>query len=176
MIITRRAVLATTAASALALATGCREKKEAQPAPTLEAPPTGQPTSGTAEPSGDSAEQDAAPAPTDTTSPEGKAASDAAAATMAVWVQCTTLPQRQWMEQLSATLTQEAVSRYEGLFGYKLGDTAITAGPTPVVVLTDSATFTVDTDARSYEITTVPYGDGVWLTNAIIDAATGEAP
>ena len=85
-------------------------------------------------------------------------------ATMAIWVKGKSLPQREWEEQLRATLAPESVNLSLSQWGYKVPDTKVLE---IAAVRADaaSATFQVKTDASNYHVTVLRQSDGTWLVS-----------
>ena len=91
-------------------------------------------------------------------------------ATMAVWVKGQSLPQREWEEQLRATLAPESVDLSLSMWGYKVPDTKVLE-ITAVRADSDSATFEVKTDASTYHVTSLRQSDGKWLVSDLRPAS-----
>lgn len=173
---TRRALLLL---AALGIA-GCTTTPEPEPAP---APPTPEPTS--AQPTefggvrtkpdeydNDDPEAPGGPVPDDATSEDEAAAIDAALLTMGIWVQGSTLDEREWRDQLDATLTATGQESTSTTWGYRIRDTEITSDPEIIRANAGSAVVRVTTDYTSYEVTVVKTDSGDWLTSNLTTELT----
>lgn len=168
MIVSRRSAMLALAIGAGTLITGCAGE---EPAPTKTAPTE---LEGRAiEPEPEDPTQEGGPVPADASEEDEEAAIAAAQATMAVWVQGSSLEQMEWQEQLQATFAPPAQQAYANRFGYKIADTEVTKDPSIIRASVGSAVVRVTTDAATYEVTVVKTGDE-WKTSAVTPIAGGE--
>lgn len=112
------------------------------------------------------------PVPADAELADESAAQAAAVATMEIWVQGSTLEERQWREQLDATLTPTGQESTATIWGYRVRDTEVTANPEIVRANAASAVVRVTTNYTSYEVTVVKTSDGTWLTSNLTSDIT----
>ena len=103
---------------------------------------------------------------------EGAAA--AATVTAEIWVQGSTLEQREWQERLMETLTPIAQDSYrDRWWGYRVAETELTGEPEIVAATMASATVTIPTNAGDLTLTvTRPTPTDQWLTSGIEPATT----
>lgn len=123
-------------------------------------------------PDDSTAEDPGGPVPADADSADESAAQAAAAATMDIWVQGSTLEERQWREQLNATLTPTGQEATSTIWGYRIRDTEVTADPETVRANAASAVLRVTTNYTTYEVTVVQTSDGTWLTSNLTTDST----
>ena len=116
-------------------------------------------------PDDSTAEDPGGPVPADANPADESAAQAAATRTMEIWVQGSTLEERQWRDQLNATLTATGQESTSTTWGYRIRDTEITGEPEIVRASAASAVLRVTTDYTSYEVTVVKGNDGSWLTS-----------
>lgn len=173
---TRRTLLALAALTAA----GCTRPPEPAPEPQ---PASAEPTS--AEPSEFGSVQTkpdeyetsdpaapGGPVPEDASPEDEAAAIDAASLTMGVWVQGSTLEEREWRDKLNATLTPSGQDSTSTVWGYRIRDTEITGAPEILRANAGSAVMRVTTDYTSYEVTVVKTTTGQWLTSHLTTEAT----
>lgn len=174
---TRRTLLVLAALTAA----GCTRPPE--PPPTSTEPPSAEPPS--AEPTEfgsvrtkpdeyDNSDPAApgGPVPEDASPEDEAAAIDAASLTMGVWVQGSTLEEREWRDKLNATLTPSGQDSTSTVWGYRIRDTEITGDPEIIRANAGSAVVRVTTDYTSYEVTVVKTTTGQWLTSHLTTEAT----
>ena len=96
-------------------------------------------------------------------------AAAAATVTAEVWVQGSTLEQREWTDRLMETLTPIAQESYrDRWWGYRIPATEITGDAEVITATMASATVTVPTNAGTLTLTvTRPTPTDSWLTSGI---------
>lgn len=167
----RRALLLAVAVLATANCTGAPARKASPPEPSLPPPPT-EVGSVPIEPEPTDIEDPGGPVPNEATDEDLTAATNAATATMEIWVQGSTLEERQWREQLDATLTTTGQEATSTIWGYRIRDTEVTGAPEIVRANAASAVLRVTTNYTSYEVTVVKTNDGPWLTSNLTTDST----
>lgn len=125
-------------------------------------------------PDDSTADDPGGPVPEDADSSDESAAVAAATATMEIWVQGSSLEERQWRDQLNATLTTTGQEATSTTWGYRIRDTEVIGDPEIVRANAASAVLQVTTNYTSYEVTVVKTNEGTWLTsNLTTDSAEG---
>lgn len=182
MTLPRRALL--TAAPALVLAAcTARPHSTATDAPTRSAEPasTDQPdtsdaggstSQGPSDASGDtSAGPDDVrvdePMPSAADEKSTDAATQAATATMKVWIQGSTMDEQEWRKELNRTLTPAGQTVAERTWGYRITDTKLTGEAEVVRANEDSAVLRIPANENIYELTVVRTTGDTWLTSNI---------
>lgn len=174
---TRRTLLLALAALTAA---GCTKPPEptSEPQPIRSEPTRAQPTEfGTVRTKPDEYDNSdpaapGGPVPEDATIEDETAAIDAASLTMEIWVQGSTLEEREWREALNATLTPTGQDNTSTTWGYRIRDTELTGDPEIIRANAGSAVVRVTTDYTSYEVTVVKTTTGQWLTSHLTTEAT----
>lgn len=160
---------------ALALAAGCSTP---DPEPTTPAPPSIEATPdepdwtySTPSPTNDAPDEVPDDSLIDEEADQDAREGAAAAATMTaqIWVQGSTLEQRDWNDQLMATLTPIAQDSYsDRWWGYRVAETEITGDAELVAATMASATVTIPTNTGDLTLTvTRPTPTDSWLTSGI---------
>jgi hypothetical protein len=112
------------------------------------------------------------PVPDDATTDDETAAAEAALLTMGIWVQGSTLEEREWRDKLNATLTPSGQDSASTTWGYRIRDTEITGDPEIIRANAGSAVVRITTNYTSYEVTVVKTDTGEWLTSHLTTVTT----
>lgn len=167
----RRTFMLAVAVLATTNCTGAPSTEPSAPEPRPAPPPT-EVGSVPIEPEPTDVEDPGGPVPGEATDEDVAAATNAATATMEVWVQGSTLEERQWREQLDATLTTTGKEATSTTWGYRIRDTEVTGDPEIVRANAASAVLRVTTNYTSYEVTVVQTSEGTWLTSNLTTDST----
>lgn len=167
----RRAVLFALAAIPLASCTGEPEPEATSKGPSDTARPT-KVGNVPVKPDPTGAEDRAGPVPDEATAEDRAAAVEAATTTMTIWVQGSTLEEREWRERLNATLTPSGQAAASTTWGYRVPGTKLTGEPEVIRANAGSAVIHMTTDYTTYELTVVKTADDTWLTSNITTELT----